>query len=235
MTNISRRGFLKTSGVGVVATVGTFTAATASAQQQKWDKEADVIVVGLGGAGAATAITAADNGADVIVIERQPAATLRSNTRMSGGIFHCPDKSGNKAALKEYAKAMFSGENIPGKLEGEQPQVSDGLAEAWAEYTPGLLDWMKKQDPKFQAFATPGFKGAAFPTFPGAKDCGYQVYRSSYPDRIPAGFNTPCYNGPKEKAISGEAFWLCLDNGIKTRADKIKVDYETRGRDLASE
>lgn len=70
MTNISRRGFLKTSGVGVVATVGTFTAATASAQQQKWDKEADVIVVGLGGAGAATAITAADNGADVIVIER---------------------------------------------------------------------------------------------------------------------------------------------------------------------
>ena len=34
MTNISRRGFLKTSGVGVVATVGTFTAATASAQQQ---------------------------------------------------------------------------------------------------------------------------------------------------------------------------------------------------------
>ena len=35
MTNISRRGFLKTSGVGVVATVGTFTAATASAQQQK--------------------------------------------------------------------------------------------------------------------------------------------------------------------------------------------------------
>ena len=70
------------------------------------------------------------------------------------------------------------------KLEGEQPEVSDGLAQAWADYTPGLLDWMKSLDPKFQAFATPGFKGAAFPNFPGAKECGYQVYKASYPDRI---------------------------------------------------
>ena len=153
---------------------------------------------------------------------------------MSGGIFHCPDKNGDKQALKEYAKAMFSGENIPGKLEGEQPEVSDGLAQAWADYTPGLLDWMKSLDPKFQAFATPGFKGAAFPSFPGAKKCGYQVYRSSYPDRIPPGFNEPCYGKPKEQAISGEAFWQCLANGVKTRANKIKVIYETRGLDLVT-
>lgn len=52
----------------------------AQTSNQKFDHEADVIVVGLGGAGAATAITAADNGASVIVLERQPAATLRSNT-----------------------------------------------------------------------------------------------------------------------------------------------------------
>lgn len=93
MTNFSRRSFLKTSGAGVAATLGGFaTTSMAQTPAQKFDKEADVIVVGLGGAGAATAITAADNGASVIVIERQPAATLRSNTRMSGGIFHCPDK-----------------------------------------------------------------------------------------------------------------------------------------------
>ncbi len=84
MTNFSRRSFLKTSGAGVAATLGGFTtAAMAQTSNQKFDHEADVIVVGLGGAGAATAITAADNGASVIVLERQPAATLRSNTRMS--------------------------------------------------------------------------------------------------------------------------------------------------------
>lgn len=182
MTDFSRRSLLKSAVAGAVGAM-TFPA-VASAAETKFDKEADVIVLGFGGAGAATAITAADNGASVIIIERQPQATLRSNTRMSGGIFHCPDKTGDRKALKEYAKAMFSGENIPGKLEGEQPEVSDGLAQAWADYTPNLLDWMKSLDPKFQAFATPGFKGAAFPNFPGAKDCGYQVYRASYPDRV---------------------------------------------------
>ena len=117
MTNFSRRSFLKTSGAGVAATLGGFaTTSMAQTPAQKFDKEADVIVVGLGGAGAATAITAADNGASVIVIERQPAATLRSNTRMSGGTFHCPDKNGNKAALTESARAMYSGANIPGTL-----------------------------------------------------------------------------------------------------------------------
>ena len=164
MTN--RRNFLKGAALGAFGAMGAGFAGTAAAKEVKFDKEADVIVVGFGGAGAATAVTAADNGASVIVLERQPKDTLRSNTRMSGGIFHCPDKSGNRASLKSYAQAMFSGENIPGKLEGEQPEVSEGLAEAWAEYTPNLLDWMKSLDPKFQAHATPGFKGAAFPNFP---------------------------------------------------------------------
>ena len=230
--NSTRRTFLKASaGAGVAAATLGFTATSAEAKQH-WDMTTDVLVVGFGGAGAATAITAADNGAQVLVIERQPQATLRSNTRMSGGIFHCPSKDGDKAALKEYAKAMFSGENIPGKLEGEQPEVSDGLAQAWADYTPGLVDWMTHLDPEFHALSTPGFKGAAFPNFPGAKTCGYQVYRSSYPTTLPPGFNTASYGKPKKETNSGEAFWLCLENGVKNRASKIKVVYETRGRHL---
>lgn len=224
----SRRSFLKTIAGG--AALGAMPLVS-SAKGIKYDYEADVVVVGFGGAGAATAISAADNGANVIVIERQPQKTHRSNTRMSGGIFHCPDKAGSRKALKDYAQAMFSGENIPGKLEGEQPEVSEGLAQAWADYTPGLLDWMKSLDPKFQAFSTPGFKGAAFPQFPGAKDCAYQVYRSSYPDRLPAGFNVSSYGKPKEETTSGEAFWQCLLHGVTTRKN-IKVIYEVRGREL---
>ena len=92
---------------------------------QKFDKEADVIVVGLGGAGAATAITLLTMAPALSLSNVSPAATLRSNTRMSGGIFHCPDKTGNKAALKEYARAMFSGENIDWKEEGEIPEYSE--------------------------------------------------------------------------------------------------------------
>ena len=39
---------------------------------EKWDREADVVVVGFGGAGAATAITAHDLGASVLMIEKAP-------------------------------------------------------------------------------------------------------------------------------------------------------------------
>lgn len=123
---------------------------------------------------------------------------------------------------------MFSGENIPGKLEGEQPEFSEGLAEAWAEYTPKLLDWLREQDPDIKAHATAGYKGAAFPNFPGAKDCAYQVYRASYLDRIPP---VCAYGKPKKETSNGEAFWQCLVTGV-TRRKNIKVVYEVRGRHI---
>ena len=37
-----------------------------------WDAEADVVIVGFGGAGAATAITAHDLGAKVLMLEKAP-------------------------------------------------------------------------------------------------------------------------------------------------------------------
>ena len=59
-----------------------------------WDHEADVVVVGYGGAGAVTAITAHDLGATVLIIERHRAdtATMIHHTpssRMSGGFYLC--------------------------------------------------------------------------------------------------------------------------------------------------
>ena len=78
----------------------------------KWDGEADVVIVGFGGAVQQPGIVAAQNGAKVIILEKNPQNHHYSNTRMSGGIFHCPFKDGDPKALKDYAQAMFSGENI---------------------------------------------------------------------------------------------------------------------------
>ncbi|MFC1930406.1 FAD-binding protein [Chloroflexota bacterium] len=52
--------------------------ATASAQPRlpdKWDHEADVVIVGYGGAGAIAAVAAHDAGANVLMIEKTPADT----------------------------------------------------------------------------------------------------------------------------------------------------------------
>lgn len=91
----SRRDFLKTSAIGVGATaiigLGVSGAVAATAKQgkganseihpnaeplqalsapEKWDYEADIIVVGGGGAGLAAAVSACQKGAKVILIEK---------------------------------------------------------------------------------------------------------------------------------------------------------------------
>ena len=43
---------------------------------ENWDLEADVVVVGFGGAGVAAAVTAHDLGAEVILLEKAPAKAI---------------------------------------------------------------------------------------------------------------------------------------------------------------
>ena len=47
----------------------------------EWDMQADVVVVGFGAAGAATAITAHDLGARVLILEKAPKGQEGGNTR----------------------------------------------------------------------------------------------------------------------------------------------------------
>lgn len=229
MTN--RRSFLKSAltsaATAVAAPAALYTSeATAANLPAKWDMTTDVVVCGYGGAGAATAIVSAENGANVILLEKNAEDNHLCNTRMSGGIFHCPDKDGNKKALKDYAQAMFSGENIPWKEEGEIPEYSEELAEIWAELSPTNLDFMKSQDPAFIGGSQPGFNKASFSNFPGAKDCKYNAYRATFCKRM-KNFNQVCYKKPKLETSSGEAFWLCLSEGVKKHADKVKVLWES--------
>ncbi len=227
MTN--RRDFLKGTIGGAVASVAVpnaFAAQALSTLPKKWDLETDVVVLGFGGAGATTAIVAAQNGAKVVVLEKNPEDAHISNTRMSGGIFHCPFKDGDPKALKDYAQAMFSGENIPWKEEGEIPEYSEGLAQIWADLSPTNLDFMQSLDPEFIGGSQPGFDKASFPNFPGAKECRYNAYRATYTKRM-KNFNQVSYKQPKNETSSGEAFWLCLAEGVKKQGDKIKVLWES--------
>ena len=50
---------------------------------EKWDMVADVVVVGFGAAGAATAITAHDAGARVLILEKAPKGQEGGNTRVA--------------------------------------------------------------------------------------------------------------------------------------------------------
>lgn len=59
--------------------------AKAATAPEAWDLEADVVVVGFGGAGASAAVAASDAGASVILLEKAPEADAGGNFSVSGG------------------------------------------------------------------------------------------------------------------------------------------------------
>lgn len=192
------------------------------------DYYTDILVIGFGGAGGCAAIEAFDQGGEVIVIEKQDQDRHYSNTRMSGGAYHCPQ--GDPKAIKEYALAMFSGDNLPWKLEGELPgEIAEGLAEAWAEYAPENRNWMKSIDPEYDAYQPKGanLSDAAFENFPGAKKSEYQVVRSTY-SGVFNNKNRCQISDHKSVKESGEAFYTCLRNGIDDR--EIEVHWGTAAK-----
>lgn len=105
-----------------------------------WDMTADVVVVGYGCAGAVTALTARDEGADVLLVEKQPRQTHHSNTSMSGAGFLCP--SDVKSAV-EYLGVLCRAGEVPYWAEKD-------MIRAWAEYTTQNKSWLEARGVNFQ-------------------------------------------------------------------------------------
>jgi succinate dehydrogenase/fumarate reductase flavoprotein subunit len=94
---------------------------------EKWDKEADVVVIGYGGAGAVAAITACEKGGTVIILEKAPEPG--GNTGASSGGMTMPDVA-EKAA--KYVRAVGLG--------SIDDEMATAYAEAWIEIEP----WFKR-------------------------------------------------------------------------------------------
>ena len=75
---------------------------------------ADVIIVGGGGAGLAAAISATEQGASVILIEKM--GFFGGNSIVSGGIYNCPDPD-----LQDYADITSSLDSLVEEALAEEP------------------------------------------------------------------------------------------------------------------
>src|SRR5262245_6533529 len=76
------------------------------AEEVAWDETADVVVVGLGGAGAAAALQAHESGADVLVLERFEGG---GSTAYSGGVYYAGGtKFQRDAGIEDSADNLFN-------------------------------------------------------------------------------------------------------------------------------
>jgi succinate dehydrogenase/fumarate reductase flavoprotein subunit len=237
---ISRREFLKNTGkvAGGAAVGGLLAGCTTipsgGGANQKWDLEADVVILGLGGAGASAAIAAYDAGTkDILILEKQPADHHFSNSRMSGGVWHNPDPSGDRASRIRYLRNMMSGELIPWKFEGEMADRSEKMATMFADEMMKTGAWLQSIDPDLDP---EGWKPRGIASFPMFPDCVESKYGETISTRYKnyqeanRGDNASLrtYQKPKLVKSSGEALmWALIEEGIKKQRPEIKIKYST--------
>ena len=104
----------------------------------------DVLVLGAGGAGMAAAVTANENGKNVLVLEKTPA--MGGNTILSGGALNAVDEGSdiaiaNNDSVEHHYTQTYEGGNKAGK-----PELIRTLVEnAWDG-----VEWLKSMGMKFK-------------------------------------------------------------------------------------
>ncbi|MCU1483196.1 MAG: fumarate reductase/succinate dehydrogenase flavoprotein domain protein [Subtercola sp.] len=92
------------------------------------DETVDLIVVGFGAAGAAAALTAADVGARVLVLEKQAQEAHSPSTRMSGGVI---------MGVDDVERATRYLDRCAGGL------IPTDVTRAWAQWAHEVFDWLR--------------------------------------------------------------------------------------------
>lgn len=155
---LSRRELIRgTATIGAASLLGlTINEAQAIPPHTvpSWDDEADVVIVGFGGAGGNAAISAHDSGARVLIIEKMPSAG--GNSAVSAAAMLVPD---NVLDAIRYYRALSSG------------TVDEDFIRFFAEAMVGVPDLLKKLGIEFTVKkALP-----QFPSLPGSSTISKRI------------------------------------------------------------
>jgi len=222
---ITRREFVKGAAVGAVAVAGagaltSCKTALAPGMPKKWDKEADVVVVGYGGAGAAVAIEASKAGAKVLVLEKMP--TDGGSTAICGGIVYL----GGGTAVQKAAGFTDTRDNMYNYIvaaagDGADPE----LIGVYCDHSLELFDWLVGLGVKFKESYLPG-KWVIPPTDDGLAYSGneQQAYFKTIAEPVPRGHHA------QAEGSSGYAWWPPIQAAVK--ASGAEVLHEATAEEL---
>ena len=168
-TSLSRESFIKASlatGAGL-GLAGALSHTQANADEATgafentvdWSAEYDVVVLGVGEAGMVTAISAADKGARVLIVEKCPVQTAGGNTRVccGGNLTVLPE---NRDMALVYLKQVVGNYDSP----------SDEMLEAYVDHCVTNPQWNRDHGINDQPIMESG--GGAYKDFEGWEATG---------------------------------------------------------------
>lgn len=141
---LNRRHFLGTA-VGAAAAAAVPGAAMATAKPvKKWNKTVDVVIIGSGGAGLATAVSAAEHGVkNILILEKM--AFLGGNTSVATGAFNTWDPKQKEQGIED------SPENHAAQtLKGGDYRANPELVNELTHNSYETLTWLEKKGVRFQ-------------------------------------------------------------------------------------
>ena len=182
---------------------------------ENWDDEADVVVVGFGGAGACAALEANANGARVLVLDRFYGGGA---TAISGGVFYAGGGTHiqSEAGVTDDADEMFRYLSL--EVKGV---VSEETLRDFCDTSVENLTWLEERGVPFEASLCP-YK-TSYPTD------DYYLYYSGNESFTPykeAAKPAPRGHRAKGTGLPGESFYEPLRASAQSAG--IQVEYETR-------
>ncbi len=111
-----------------------------------WDSTVDFVAVGSGGGGMVAALTAADAGASVLVLEKQPL--VGGSTAMSGGVVWIPNNPvmASLGVADSFEDAMAHFEAVVGDV---GPASSDARRRAFLTAGPEMVSFLQDSGVRF--------------------------------------------------------------------------------------
>lgn len=186
-----------------------------------WDAEYDVVVVGFGGAGAASAISAADAGAKVLLLEKAPLGDEGGNTRYcEQAILWFDDYDGGVKYMKNMTAGFDSATDevidymVKGSMDNKEWLLSLG-AESVGE-APMAQAYHFTMDSEFGNWLTDD--GTSF---------------IEYPERImPGGAHSFIVNVGSQIDNGQKLYWKLMRKNVVERAESIDVWFESPALNL---
>ncbi len=189
----------------------------AKQNNQRWDAEVDVIVIGFGGAGACAALEAAQQGSSVLVLDRfhGGGATAASGAIIyAGGGTPYQKAAGYEDTVDEMYKYL--------KQEVGEGVMSDETLRRLCEGSAADIQWLADAGVPFEGSLCP-FK-TSYPT-----DAYYLYYSGSENNGAYKAKAKPAPRGHRAKGpgISGLTLFHNLEKTVR-KSDKVKVRCQTQ-------